>query len=273
MNELAGRIYAVANRKGGVGKTTTAISLAHGLARKIEKRGGRVLLVDFDPQGNVATSLQLEPRENDLADLLLDRCTLKECLVSANRAEEGLQRSNLFVVPSSDSLAEAKSELMIRSAVGGRRTVPLEEILEHKLGFVRKFFDYVVVDCPPTLDAFSDAIYNLADEAIVPVKTDFLGEVGTARHTNDILEAQAYGIDIKISCILPTFYDRRLTIARSVLSALVSHYGKANIAVPIPRTTIFEQAPAVNGQTIFEYQPDSVAALAYQQLVDRVYAT
>lgn len=273
MSNKNGRIYAVANRKGGVGKTTTAIALAHGLARRIETEDGRVLIIDFDPQGNVATSLKLQPREFDLADLLQDRCSFKDCVVSANRAQEGFVRPNLFVIPSNDSLAEAKSELMIKAAIGGRRSVPVEDVLAHKLGFVRQLFDYIVVDCPPTLDAFSDAVYKLVDEAIVPVKTDFLGEVGTARHTDDILEAQAYGIDIKIACILPTFYDRRLTIARSVLSALVKHYGKASVALPIPRSTVFEQAPAVGGQTIFEYQPESVPAKAYQHLVDRIYAT
>ncbi len=272
MSDKNGRIYAVANRKGGVGKTTTAITLAHGLSRKTAATGGRVLIVDFDPQGNVATSLKLEARDFDLADLLLDRCSFKDCVVSANREQEGLPRPNLFIIPSNDSLAEAKSELMIKAAVGGRRSVPIEDVLASKLGFVRQLFDYTVIDCPPTLDVFSDAVYKLADEAIVPVKTDFLGEVGTARHTNDILEAQSYGIDIKIACILPTFYDRRLTIARSVLEALTRHYGRNSVASPIPRSTVFEQAPAVDGQTIFEYQPDSSSAQAYQQLVDRIYA-
>ena len=272
MSNKSGRIFAVVNRKGGVGKTTTAIALAHGLARRVEEDGGRVLIIDFDPQGNVATSLQLESREFDLADLLLDRRDFKDCVISANREDEGLLRPNLFVLPSDDALAEAKSELMIKSAIGGRRSGAIEDVLNEKLGFVRQLFDYTIIDCPPTLDSFSDAVYNLADEAVVPVKTDFLGEVGTARHTNDILEAQSYGIDIKIACILPTFYDRRLTIARSVLSTLVEHYGKNSVAVPIPRTTAFEQAPAMAGQTIFEYRPNSVAAKAYDHLVDRIYA-
>ena len=273
MSDKSGRVYAIANRKGGVGKTTTAITLAHGLARKVERRNGRVLLIDFDPQGNVATSLNLQSRDFDLADLLLDRCSFKDCVISANRSENGYSRPNLFILPSTDSLAEAKSELMIKGALGGRRAIPVEDVLAHKLGFVRDLFDYTIIDCPPTLDAFSDAVYKLADEAIVPVKTDFLGEVGTARHTNDILEAQAYGIDIKIACILPTFYDSRLTIARSVLDALTKHYGKSTIATPIPRSTVFEQAPAVDGQTIFEYQPGSTSAKAYQSLVDRIYAS
>ena len=273
MSDKTGRVFAVANRKGGVGKTTTAITLAHGLAKKVQAQNGRVLIIDFDPQGNVTASLNLQPREFDLADLLLDRCTFKDCVVSANRASDGYARPNLFVLPSADSLAEAKSELMIKAAIGGRRSIPVEDILAHKLGFVRQLFDYTVIDCPPTLDAFSDAVYNLADEAIVPVKTDFLGEVGTVRHTSDILAAQSYGIDIKIACVLPTFYDQRLTIARSVLEALVKHYGKSSVATPIPRSTIFEQAPAVDGQTIFEYQPDSTPARAYQSLVDRIYAS
>lgn len=232
-----------------------------------------MLLIDFDPQGNVATSLALESRKYDLADLLLDKCSFRDCIISADRATEGFSRPNLFVIPSSDALAEAKGELMIKSAIGGRKATPIEDILQIKLSFVRDLFAFTIVDCPPTLDVFSDAVYKLADEAIVPVKTDFLGEVGTARHTNDILEAQAYGIDIKISCILPTFYDKRLTIARSVHETLIKHYGKNVVAQPIPRSTAFEQSPAVNGQTILEYRPNSKSACAYQALIDRIYAS
>lgn len=270
-SDKQGHTYAVANRKGGVGKTTTAIALAHGLARKLEPIGGRVLIIDFDPQGNVVTSLHIQPQANSLSDFLLGQCGFKECVISADRVEQGLPRPNLFVIPANDSLAQAKSELMIKAVVGGRKATRLEDTLQEKLGFTRQVFDYIVVDCPPTLDAFSDAVYQFADEVIVPVKTDFLGEVGAAHHTDNILEAQAYGINIKIACILPTFYDPRLTISRVVLDNLRRHYGKAKVAMPIPRSTIFEQAPAVNGQTIFEYRPNSAPAQAYQDLVDRIY--
>jgi len=271
MSSKTGRILAVANRKGGVGKTTTAINLAHGLARKLQPDNGRVLIIDFDPQGNVATALNLQLQAHDIADLLLDHCGFKDCVISANRAQQGFSRPNLFVLPATDKLAQAKNELLIRAAVGGRQAIPVTDVLTQKLGFVRQLFDFTIIDCPPTLDSFSDAVYQLADEAVVPVKTDFLGEVGTARHTSDILEAQSYGIDIKIACILPTFYDQRLTMARSVLTTLVKHYGRSVIGTPIPRSTLFEQAPAVDGQTIFEYQPESPAAMAYQSIVDRIY--
>lgn len=271
MSDKQGRVFAVANRKGGVGKTTTAISLAHGLARELEPTGGRVLIVDFDPQGNVVTSLHIRPQPQSLSDLLLDRCGFKECVVSADRTEEGLPRPNLFVIPADDSLADAKSELMIKAVVGGRKATRLEDTLRERLHFTRQLFDYIVIDCPPTLDVFSDAVYQFADEVVVPVKTDFLGEVGAAHHTDNILEAQAYGIGITIACILPTFYDARLTISRVVLDNLVRHYGKARVATPIPRSTVFEQAPAVSGQTIFEYRPDSAPAQAYQNLVERIH--
>lgn len=264
-------VYAVANRKGGVGKTTTAVNLAAGLAEKVAAGGGRVLIIDLDPQGNVSASLDIQPREMDVADLLLGRCDFKDCVISASQANGGLTRPNLYVLPSSDSLAQAKGELMIRAAVGGRQAGQIEDVLVDRLGFVRDLFDYVIIDCPPTLDSFSDAVYQLADAVVVPVKLDYLGEVGTARHTKDILDAQAYGIDIKICCIVPTFYDSRLTIGRTVLAALKRHYGERTVTVPIPRSTIFEQAPAVGGQTIFEYRPESGSAEAYQKLVDRIY--
>lgn len=277
------RVIAIMNRKGGVGKTSTAVTLAHGLARKLEPQGGRVLIVDLDPQGNVALSLGISPQgEADLADLLLGRSSLRGCVVPATQpATDGLQRPNLFLIPASDRLATAKLQLVSQETMAvvaarfeGKRLadVPtVDGLLVDKLGPARQVFDYIILDCPPSLDMLGNAVYHFADEAIVPVKVDFLGSAGTVRHTQNIIDAQESGIDIKISLVVPTFVHDRQVLAREVVQALVKRYGKQRVAFPIPASVKIEQAPADGGKTIFEYAPDSAPALAYAKLVERVY--
>ncbi|MCI0728573.1 MAG: ParA family protein [Chloroflexi bacterium] len=278
-----GKAIAIVNRKGGVGKTTTAITLAHGLARKLEGEGrGRVLLIDLDPQGNVALSLGLKPNGHDIADLLTGSASLRDCVLSAsNPLPDGPQRPNLFIIPASDRLATAKLKLVSQETMSvvaarfeGRRlddVATVDNLLLDKLGPAKEVFDFVILDCPPSLDMLSNAVYHFADEAIVPVKVDFLGAAGTVRHTENIIAAQESGIDIKISLVVPTFVNPRQVMAREVIQALNKRYGKHRVASPIPTSVKIEQAPADGGKTLFEYAPDSAPAEAYQKLVERVY--
>ena len=271
-----GKVLAIVNRKGGVGKTTTAVTLAQGLAKKLEGKG-RVLIVDLDPQGNVALSLGLQPNGNYVSDLLLGKASLRECVLSAGTGH----RSNLFIIPSSDKLATAKLQLVSQETMAvvaarfeGRRVdgaSTVDGLLNDKLGPAKNVFDFIILDCPPSLDMLGNAIYQFADEAIVPVKVDYLGSAGTVRHTQNIIEAQESGIDIKISFVVPTFVRVREVLAREVMDALVKRYGKHRVADPIPASVKVEQAPASGGQTVLEYAPGSDPALAYEKLVERVY--
>lgn len=274
------RIYAVVNRKGGVGKTTTAVTLGHGLARLIEGRG-HVLIVDLDPQGNVATSLGLAPNGKDMAGVLTGEVPVEEAILHADRGQaNGPTRPNLWVLPASDALADAKLSLVTNAALssvldqfGGRTApvVPTDQLLQTYLAKAVATFDYVILDCPPSLDMLGTAVYHFADEAIVPVKVDYLGVGGTARHTQDIIQAQARGIDIRVGVIVPTFVRAREVLARQMLQALIDSYGRSRVAVPIPQSVVIEQAPAAGGLTIFEYAADSVPAKAYWRLVEKVY--
>ena len=274
------RIYAVVNRKGGVGKTTTAVTLGHGLARMIEGRG-HVLIVDLDPQGNVATSLGLVPNGKDMAGVLTGEVPVEEAILHADRGQaNGPTRPNLWILPASDALADAKLSLVTNAALssvldqfGGRTApvVPTNQLLQTYLAKAVATFDYVILDCPPSLDMLGTAVYHFADEAIVPVKVDYLGVGGTARHTRDIIQAQARGIDIRVGVIVPTFVRAREVLARQMLQALIDSYGKSRVAVPIPQSVVIEQAPAAGGLTIFEYAADSVPAKAYWRLVEKVY--
>ncbi len=280
MIDKKARIYAVVNRKGGVGKTTTAVTLGHGLARMIEGRG-HVLIVDLDPQGNVTTSLGLATNGKDMAGVLTGEVPVEEAILQADRSQaNGPSRPNLWVLPASDALADAKLSLVTNAALssvldqfGGRTApvVPTNQLLQNYLAKAVATFDYVILDCPPSLDMLGTAVYHFADEAIVPVKVDYLGVGGTARHTQDIIQAQARGIDIRVGVIVPTFVRAREILARQMLQALIESYGRSRVAVPIPQSVVIEQAPAAGGLTIFEYAADSVPAKAYWRLVEKVY--
>jgi chromosome partitioning protein len=275
------KVYAVMNRKGGVGKTTTAVTLGVGLARRLrEEEGGHVLLVDLDPQGNVAPSLGLRVNGATIAELLMGERPADECIMGG-----GEQRPNLFVLPSNDDLAGVKTELVAREAaaaataaissrLGGRRRERqeqnIDQILKERLDIAARAFDYIILDCPPSLDMLANAVYHFADAAIVPVKPDYLGTTGTGQHTANIVEAQAAGIDIRIGWVVPTFFRQREVLANEMLDSLQRMYGK-RVTPPIPQAAAVEQAPASGGLTILEYDPSSPAAEAYQQLVEIIH--
>lgn len=294
------KIYAIVNRKGGVAKTTTAIQLAHGLARMllspvkpaekdspgnlIELEGqsyqvtGHVLLIDLDPQGNCATSLGVKTNGSDIAELLAGRQKLTESVVSADRAEDGFPRPNLWLLPATPRLADAKQELILSNFLGminarqSADSVPLLAILEERLKLAVDRFAYIIIDCPPTLDALSNAVYHFADAAIVPVKLDYLSAAGAAHHVTDIRQAQTEGIDINIQAIVPTFYVSRQVLDQNILEALRKSYGPGRVAEPIPKAQVVAEAPAFRGgATLFEYAPESAATVAYNKLVKRVY--
>ncbi|MBK9053974.1 MAG: ParA family protein [Chloroflexi bacterium] len=266
---------AVVNRKGGVGKTTTAASLAHGLARKVEAEGGRVLLIDLDPQGHASRVLGVEANGADLAQLLLGQQTIKQAVVSADRSKsDGPSRPNLFVIPTSNALAAAKTQLVVSSfaqMVQGGATASLDDLLEQRLGKLRQAFRYIIFDCPPSLDVLERSVYRMVQHAIVPVKTDYLGVVGTLQHTTDIVAAQTQGMDVRVSMVVPTFMRPNEVLARQVVESLVKQYTRKRVSRPVPQRVALEQCVA-EGKTIFEYEPDNEAAKSYQDLVDKVYA-
>lgn len=284
------QVFAVMNRKGGVGKTTSAVTLAYGLARKMAEQEGKghVLLVDLDPQGNVAASLRLSPKKATISDVLLGKANLEDTLVTL-----GERCPNLFILPSRDDLSNTKRELIasyaskhaIAATMGRRRAQAsngngngkgggddLDRLFTNRLHLALSAFDYIILDCPPSLDVLADAVYDFADKAIVPVKPDYLGTTGTRMHTEDINEAREQGIDIRIGWLLPTFFRQREIVARQMLESLIRHYGADRVAPPVPQAAAVEQASAMGGLTIFEYAPDNPASEAYRKFVEIVYA-
>ena len=280
---MEAKVFTVENRKGGVAKTTTAVTLACGLAQRLaENGGGRVLLVDLDPQGDAARALGLSPDGRCLSYVLTGESTLRDQVMPADRsADGGPARPNLFVLPASDNLRNAKETLlsqltvnMVMAQIRGRNNngdvVPMVAILDERLGPARQVFDYIILDCPPTLDMLQEAVHQFADAAIVPVKADFHSTSAAGRHTRNILDDQASGIQIAIKAIVPTFVDYRLRLTRSMLQQLTKTYGNL-VTMPIPNTVRVAEAPASGGLTVIEYAPESPASTAYWHLVDTIY--
>jgi chromosome partitioning protein len=242
------RCLAVFNHKGGTGKTTTAVSVAAGLA----SRGKRVLLVDTDAQGNVSVSLGASAERS-----------LYHVLVMGLRVESATSavRPNLDLLPSNETLAAAELYL------AGRQH--RDRVLSDRLAAAAAAYDYVVLDCSPSLSLMNQNALVLADSVLVPVACDYLSLVGvrqvikTVKNVNALLHHP-----VQIWGVLPTFYDGRAKIAREAVSTLKQHFGDRCLP-PIRQAIKVKEAPA-QGQTIFEYAAGTPAADDYLAVIERI---
>lgn len=236
---------AVLNQKGGTGKTTTSVSLAAGLARA----GKKVLLIDCDSQGHVGVSLGVSSARS-VYHLLVENAPVKDCAVSVE--------PNLDVIVSNETLASA--EVFLARQEGSRDRL-LRQRLQNAVGY-----DYILVDCAPSLSLMTMNALTLAEGILVPVSCDYLSLVGvkqilkTVRQVNEILAHP-----VKITGVLPTLYDPRNRISDESIATLRTHFGD-RVLPPIRVNTRLKEAPS-HGQSIFEYAPDSRGAEDYGRLV------
>jgi chromosome partitioning protein len=246
------RRLAVLNQKGGTGKTTTAINLAAGIA----DRGYDVLLVDLDAQGNVGASLGIRG-ERTLYHLLVENATVDDVIVPV--------RGHFDVITADSTLAAAEVAL-------ARLDAQRDRVLSERLTVLRGRYQYIVLDCGPSLNLLNQNALSFVDEVMIPVSCDYLALVGVKQVLKTLKDIDKHlGHAVKISGVVPTFFDARTRLAKEAVETLSGHF-KERLYEPIRRSTRLAEAPS-HRQTIFEYAPDSQGAEDYRKLVDRYVAS
>lgn len=279
------RVIAIADNKGGVGKTTTAGVLADGLARMSKKHRNRadVLIIDLDPQGNQADIFGV--RSDVLAERLCignvlmepgDLRILQNNIISLDRSEEGYARPNLYLLPASRNLEDVTQDLVVMTTMrtARRSGFNLDTVLADALAPLLGSFAFIIIDCPPKLDTLKRAVYNFADEVIVPVKADHVSLVGARQHTDDLYNLQqedSRKFKARVSLVVPTMLPSRQVLASQVVEQMQAFYGRDLVSDPVPESVYVKEAPAAGGQTLFEYAPSSAPSRAYASIVERVF--
>ena len=244
-----GEIIAIANQKGGVGKTTTAINLAYALAYLNQE----VLLVDFDPQGNAGSGLGVvvENGGKSVYHLLTKNASFEEVVK---------QTSNemLDVIPTCKNLAGAEVELV---NIRGR-----ENMLKEALAPLRKMYQYIIIDCPPSLGLLTLNALMAADSVITPVQCEYYAMEGLAHFMSTISKIRQFlNNNLKLDGGVLTMYDARMNLSKQVFEEVNRFFGERVYKTPIPRNIRLAEAPSF-GQSIFDYDPTCRGANAYIQL-------
>ena len=249
-----GKIIAIANQKGGVGKTTTAVNLSAALA----EAGKKVLMIDLDPQGNTTSGLGEKVNEkNSVYDALMGRTSLGDCI-------QGTEIKKLKLVGSDIRLAGAEVELV---SVKER-----ESYLKKLLGPARDEYDYLFVDCPPSLSLLTLNALAAADSVLVPIQCEYYALEGVSSLMNTINRVKrTFNPHLEIEGILLTMLDGRTNLGIQVVDQVKKHFKKEVFATMIPRNVRLGEAPS-HGMPINLYDPKSTGAMAYQALAKEVIA-
>lgn len=239
------RIIAIANQKGGVGKTTSAVNIGAALA----KLGKRVLLIDIDPQGSLSASVGIIEPQLTIYQLLQDRAELKEVVQ---------QVQDYFVIPAGLDLSGAELEF---SGMAGR-----ELLLREAIEPYQESFDYILIDCPPSLGILTLNAFTAASEVFIPLQTEFLSLQGVSMLTRSIeVVRKRLNHRLQITGVIGTLYDSRKRLNREVIETIQKHLGGKLFETYIRDNVSLAEAPSY-GQDIFQYKPKSYGARDYLAL-------
>ena len=247
------RIFTVSNQKGGVGKTTSAVNLASALARF----GARVLVIDLDPQGNASTALGVNHHADSLSsyDVLVAECPMADVI------QPSAEHELLDCLPANIHLAGAEIELVSLVA----REQRLDRALQAHLATMDRAYDYVFIDCPPSLGLLTINAFVAAREVLIPIQCEYYALEGLSQLLKNIELIQRHlNPSLRVSTILLTMFDARTNLAQQVAEDVRAHFPAEVLNAVIPRSVRVSEAPSY-GQSVIEYDFASTGALSYRE--------